>query len=202
MATVHKIDSNLHGHPAELLVVGGAALAVHWMQLGSYDRVTFDVDIVPVLTPPERVTFAVDTLTIPLPHHLQQAARAVSRREGLDARWLNNDVRDAVASIDNLEPELLFSGRNLQVYRPSLPVLLAMKLTAHREDKDLADAVELTGETGINTVDGMLSLLEKVYGPNHITADMRGFIGKTISKHLAREEQHKSTPGNDRGLSR
>lgn len=72
-----------------------------------------------------------------------------------------------------------------------------MKLTAHREDKDLADAVELTGETGINTVDGMISLLEKVYGPNHITADMRGF-----SKHLAREEQHKSAPGNDRGLSR
>ena len=182
---LHKIDSNLQGRPAEIMIVGGAALAVHWMHQGAYDRLTYDVDIVTVLTPPERVTFAVDTLTVTLPHHLQQAVRAVSRREGLTGRWFNNDVRDAVPPPEKLEPEILFSGRNLEAYRPSLRVLLAMKLTAHREDKDLADAVILTGETGIDTVDGMTGLLEDVYGPDHITPEMREFIDRTIAKRLA-----------------
>lgn len=182
---LHKIDSNLQGRPAEIMIVGGAALAVHWMHQGAYDRLTYDVDIVTVLTPPERVTFAVDTLTVTLPHHLQQAVRAVSRREGLTGRWFNNDVRDAVPPPEKLEPEILFSGRNLEAYRPSLRVLLAMKLTAHREDKDLADAVILTGETGIDTVEGMTGLLENVYGPEHITPEMREFIDRTITKRLA-----------------
>lgn len=111
--------------------------------------------------------------------------RAVSRREGLTGRWFNNDVRDAVPPPEKLEPQILFSGRNLEAYRPSLRVLLAMKLTAHREDKDLADSVILTGETGIDTVDGMTGLLENVYGPDHITPEMRDFIDRTISKRLA-----------------
>lgn len=181
---LHKIDSNLQGRPAEILIVGGAALAVHWMHQGACERLTYDVDMVTVLTPPERVAFAVDTLTITLPHHLQQAVRAVSRREGLTGRWFNNDVRDAVPPPGKLEPEILFSGRNLEAYRPSLRVLLAMKLTAHRERKDLNDAVILAGETGIDTVAGMTGLLESIYGPEHITPEMREFIDKTIAKRL------------------
>lgn len=117
--------------------------------------------------------------------NLQQAVRAVSRREGLTGRWFNNDVRDAVPPPEKLEPEILFSGRNLEAYRPSLRVLLAMKLTAHRPRKDLNDAVILTGETGIDTVDGMTGLLENVYGPDHITPEMREFIDRTIAKRLA-----------------
>ena len=183
---LHKIDSSLQGRPAEILVVGGAALAVHWMHQGAYDRLTYDVDMVTVLTPPERVTFAVDTLNITLPHHLQQAVRAASRSERLEGRWFNNDVRDAVPPPGKLEPEILFSGRNLEAYRPSLRVLLAMKLTASRERKDLTDAVQLAGETGIDTAEAMAGLLEDVYGPDHITPEMRAFIDLTIAKRLAR----------------
>ncbi len=180
---LEKVDSNLRGHFTEVLIVGGAALSIHWMIQQTHERGTFDVDVVHLLPQPsERTTRSVDSLTIPLPYHLDQAVQAVARREDLGVRWLNNDARGSIPPISDLQQEMLFRGKNLHVYRPSLPVLLAMKLTAHRLDKDLEDTIKLAIETGITEKDEMLKLLEDTYGPGHINSDIREFINKATNR--------------------
>ncbi len=186
---LEKVDSNLRGHFTELLIVGGAALSIYWMIQQTHDRGTFDVDVVHLLPQlSERTTRSVDSLTIPLPYHLDQAVQAVARREDLGARWLNNDARGSIPPISDLQQEMLFRGKNLHVYRPSLPVLLAMKLTAHRPRKDLDDTIKLAIETGITEKDEMLKLLEDTYGTGHINSDIREFINMSINRILSRQK--------------
>lgn len=70
------------------------------------------------------------------------------------------------------------------VYRPSLKILLAMKLKSSRMNKDLLDAARLADETGIQRVRDLTALVEDVYGPKEITPRVEEFIDRTVEQYL------------------
>ncbi len=181
-----KIDSRLK-RPTEVLVVGGAALAVHWFVKGTYPRGTADIDAAhtqSVFTDPRRTTFIIDTINPFLPPHLQQVLDDVAQREGLEEDWFNNKVINTMPDGVEYEPLMAYRGERLGVYRPSLKILLAMKLKSSRRHKDLEDAARLADETGIHLVRDLTDLVEEVYGPGQITPRVEEFIDRTVEQYL------------------
>lgn len=181
-----KIDARLK-RPTEVLVVGGAALAVHWFVKGTHPRGTADIDAAhtqSVFTDPRRTTFIVDRINPFLPPHLQQVLDDVAQREGLEEEWFNNKVINAMPDGVEYEPLMAYRGERLGVYRPSLRILLAMKLKSSRLDKDLLDAARLADETGIHLVRDLTALVEEVYGPKEITPRVEEFIDRTVEQYM------------------
>lgn len=116
-----ELDYLLLDQPTSLLIVGGAALALHWADLGTYDRGTYDIDAVPILTTyTERTTFAVDTVTEPLPHHLQEAVLTLARKYNLDDDWLNNNVIRYISPKMDLQPTSFGVGPPCKSTAPTL----------------------------------------------------------------------------------
>lgn len=108
------------GAPRELWVVGGAALVL----LYDARETTKDVD-----------AFTLDAAGSA---ELRAAAASVAARLGLPEDWLNDGAK---GYLHGLAPgELLFSAPNLLVRAVAAPQLLAMKLSAWRDDLDVADA--------------------------------------------------------------
>ena len=181
-----KIDARLK-RPTEVLVVGGAALAVHWFVKGTYPRGTADIDAAhtqSVFTDPRRTTFIVDRINPFLPPHLQQVLDNVAQREGLEEDWFNNKVINTMPDGVEYEPLMAYRGERLGVYRPSLRILLAMKLKSSRLDKDLLDAARLADETGIWQARDLTALVEEVYGPGRITPRVEEFIDTTVGRYM------------------
>jgi hypothetical protein len=105
---------------AELWVVGGAAMVV----LYGARETTKDVD-----------AFTTDTTSGAA---LRAAAAAVASELGLPADWLNDGAKGYV---NGLAPgELLFDHPRLVVRSVASHQLLAMKISAWRDDLDVADA--------------------------------------------------------------
>ena len=177
-----RLLDDLLDEPTSILVVGGAALSVHWHDQSSRPRATRDIDFAPIAYDdfPERSTFKVDIDNLSMPDHLEKISRIIASRHPLDVKWLNNDVVNVMKlemkSEMEYEPEVMFRGERLTVYRPSLKVLFAMKLKARREAKDLSDAVQLALETGINSTEKMLRLVEDAFGEENIDFDVHDFI--------------------------
>lgn len=181
-----KIDARLK-RPTEVLVVGGAALAVHWFVKGTYPRGTADIDAAhtqSVFTDPRRTTFIIDTINPFLPPHLQQVLDDVAQREGLEDDWFNNKVINTMPDGVEYEPLMAYRGERLGVYRPSLRILLAMKLKSSRLDKDLLDAARLADETGIWQARDLTALVEEVYGTGRITPRVEEFIDTTVGRYM------------------
>lgn len=181
-----KIDARLK-RPTEVLVVGGAALAVHWFVKGTYPRGTADIDAAhtqSVFTDPRRTAFIIDTINPFLPPHLQQVLDDVAQREGLEEEWFNNKVINAMPDGVEYEPLMAYRGERLGVYRPSLKILLAMKLKSSRLDKDLLDAARLADETGIWQARDLTALVEGVYGTGQITPRVEEFIDTTVGRYM------------------
>lgn len=181
-----KIDARLK-RPTEVLVVGGAALAVHWHVKGTYPRGTADIDAVhtqSVFTDPRRTAFIVDAINPFLPPHLKQVLDDIAQQEELDDDWFNNKVINTMPDGVEYEPRMAYRGERWGVYRPSLKILLAMKLKSSRLDKDLLDAARLADETGICRVRDLTALVEDVYGPKEITPRVEEFIDRTVDQYL------------------
>jgi len=105
---------------AELWVVGGAAMVL----LYGARETTKDVD-----------AFTLDTTGSPA---LRVAAAAVASQLGLPADWLNDGAK---GYMKGLAPgEVLFSDARLIVRSVAPHQLLAMKLSAWRDDLDVGDA--------------------------------------------------------------
>lgn len=164
--------------PASILVVGGAALAVHWHEQNTRLRWTMDIDFAPLAYPdfPDQSTYKVDIVTKSMPAHFETLSSIIARGQSLDPKWLNNDVVNVMVPDVEYEPTELFRGHKLYVDRPSLRVLLAMKLVARRNAKDLPDAIQLAKETGINTYERMRLLVEDTFGEEHLDFDVDDFI--------------------------
>lgn len=164
--------------PTSILVVGGAALAVHWFEQNIRLRSTRDIDFVPIAYAdfPERITYTVDIATTSVPAHIIKAAEKIAEQETVEPDWLNNKVINVMMPDVEYEPTEMFHGHRLDVYRPSLRVLLAMKLKAGREDKDLSDAIQLAYETDINSYQKMLLLVEDTFGEDNIVFAVEDFI--------------------------
>ncbi len=108
------------GHTLTLVVVGGAALVLNY----NARLATQDVDAF-LITPPEaRAT--------------RGWARIVAAEMGLPADWLNDGAKGFMQGISY--GPLLLDAPGIQVYQVSPEQLLAMKLSAWRDEQDEADA--------------------------------------------------------------
>lgn len=114
-------------HPFELFVVGGAALVLLY---GARES-TRDVD-----------AFSAGGTS----SRLMQAAARVAANQGLPLGWLNDAAKGYV---HGLSPgPILFETGNLRIRALAPPQLLAMKLSAWRDDVDIEDARLLLAHSG------------------------------------------------------
>ncbi len=114
------------GVKVELVVIGGAAMVLAYGARLS----TRDVDVV-ILAPREATI-------------VRQLARRVANERNWPEDWLNDAAKGYLVGISD-GPELL-SVPGLRVRAPSVAQLLAMKLSAWRDDIDVADARRLLQE--------------------------------------------------------
>ena len=155
-----ELDELLVGDAVhELLVVGGAALALRWES-----RLSDDVDVVDV----------------PIPEELKTAIRAVADRRGISAGWLN---ASAAAFAPNMQADaaVVYRGARLVVRAAGADYLLAMKLRASR-DSDLQDAVQLAAETGRTTRESLYELIHEGYWRGTIIDDLEVFVREVLAR--------------------
>lgn len=134
------------GVSAHLFVVGGAAMAL------AYD--------------PDRITRDVDALFIPAPE-VRQIAKAMSAGHGLEADWLNDAAKGFLPGNDE-HPRTVFESASLVVQIPSPEYMLAMKLHASRDDRDLDDAALLYNTLGYTSAQECIDLLAGTYPPGQL----------------------------------
>ena len=107
----------------ELVVVGGAAMVL----LYNTRPATHDVDVY-IVTPPRAQT-------------VRELAEQVGQELGLASDWLNDGAKGYLVGLS--EGEILFSAPGIVVTSPATEQLLAMKLSAWRDDVDIEDARQL-----------------------------------------------------------
>ena len=130
------------GIQGEMYLVGGAAIAL------AYDtrRSTRDVDAVfePKL-------------------EIYEAAAEVARRLDLPAGWLNDAVKGFLSG-DDPEASPVLDMPGLRCLAASPPILLALKVLAHRVGEDEDDVRLLAAELSLSSAGEVLSLAEEVFG--------------------------------------
>jgi len=114
------------GFRIRLTLVGGAAMVLGFDARQS----TRDVDVV-ILAPEEA-------------RLVRNLARQVAEERDWPEDWLNDGAKGYMVGISN-GPQL-FSAPGIEAQSPSLPQLLAMKLSAWRDDLDISDARRLLQE--------------------------------------------------------
>ncbi|MCE0459421.1 DUF6036 family nucleotidyltransferase [Curtobacterium flaccumfaciens] len=156
------------GEHAQLFVVGGAAIAL------AYDggRVTRDVD---ALFEP---TGAVRRL-----------AAEMSGAHGLEPDWLNDAVKGFLPG-DVHDTRVVFESEHLLVQVPPPEYLLAMKMHAARDDRDLEDAATLFNAAGLTTADQGRELLESTY-PDNLLLPRHQYLPDEVA---ARAAAHREAP--------
>ena len=145
-----------------LLVVGGAALIFAGMPRG-----TEDIDLISRLSS----------------EPLIRAISTVGKRHELRSDWLN----DAIAGISFLDlsicgRHLVFEGRNIQIFRPDLTYILALKLRSARE-KDRGDVLWLMDEVDVKAEGDLLGLVGRSFPGMPIPEYVRAFV-KTVAEVL------------------
>lgn len=154
-----EVDQLLTGAVThELLVVGGAALAMRWE-----DRLSADVDVVDVPIPPE----------------LQEAIRTVAARHDLAAGWLNHSAAGFAPNMQ-ADDAVVYRGARLVVRVAGADYLLAMKLRASRPD-DLRDAVQLAAETGRTTRESLYELISEGYWRGTVIEGLDAFVTAVLA---------------------
>jgi hypothetical protein len=114
------------GDAIELLIVGGGVMVL------AYDArdATKDLDGVVINS-----IAAAD---------VRKYASTIAAEHGWNPDWLNDAAKGFL--IGPVDPVRIFSASGINVYRPSVSQLLAMKLSAWRDDTDIADAARLLAE--------------------------------------------------------
>jgi len=133
------------GVHAQLFVVGGAAMAL------AYDH--------------GRLTRDVDALFVPAPE-VRHAAEAIGAVHGLEPDWLN-DAKGFLPGQDE-HPATVFESESQLVQVASPEYLLAMKLHASRDERDLEDAATLFGLLGYTTAKQGIELLTSTYSTGRL----------------------------------
>ncbi|MBI3763201.1 MAG: nucleotidyltransferase [Chloroflexi bacterium] len=137
MATINKSEiiealerlgqlAEVQGERVELLLVGGAVMVL------AYDarRSTRDVDAV-ILAPPEA-------------RIVRSLAKTVATERDWPDDWLNDAAKGYLVGLT--AGPVVFSAPGIEARRPAIEQLLAMKLSAWRDDVDIADARRLLDE--------------------------------------------------------
>ncbi len=113
-----------------LVVVGGAAMVLRFSARNS----TRDIDA--FIQSPEEAKV------------VRKFVHQIAEEHGWQEDWLNDGAKGYLVGIS--EGPLLFQSKGIQVYAPSLYQLLAMKLSAWRDDVDIADARRILQEVKQN----------------------------------------------------
>lgn len=144
----HELSERLAARAvqAQLFVVGGAAMALAYDQ----DRLTRDVDALFVPAPEVRV-----------------AAGEIGTAHGLEPDWLNDAAKGFLPGPDE-HPQTVFESESLLVQVASPEYLLAMKLHASRDERDLDDAATLFTRLGYSTAQEAVDLLSRTYPPGQL----------------------------------
>ncbi|WP_419925947.1 DUF6036 family nucleotidyltransferase [Candidatus Poriferisocius sp.] len=174
-----ELDAELDakGPRVEVVICGGAALAMGWD-----DRATHDVDALDEF--PARLSIAIAT---------------VAARNGLRPDWLNHSA--SLFRPQGLQTEPVYEGDRLSVAAATRKYLLAMKAYAARPG-DIADIEMLMNEQNVDSTE-LLPLVLDVYGPEraHAREDAIVLVAEAI-----RQRQYSTThrqgpqPGIDLGL--
>lgn len=123
----------LEGVHVEFLIVGGAAMV---LAFGARES-TKDVDFAPLGNTDLQV--------------VRRLAQRVAQENGWRDDWLNDGAKGYLHGYSI--GDAIFESRGIRVYCPSIPQLLAMKLTAWRDDVDIADADLLLRRIGKSTIE-------------------------------------------------
>lgn len=111
------------GYSIELLLVGGAAMVLMFDARPS----THDVDVL-ILSPAEAQI-------------VRKLARQVAQEFELFPDWLNDGAKGYLVGVS--QGETIFSAPGIVIKSPAIAQLLAMKLSAWRDDVDIEDARRL-----------------------------------------------------------
>ena len=155
-----QVDDGLGGlclaAPVEIVVVGGAAVAMQWN--------------------PRRVTYDVDMVSEGIPAGFWGVVAAVAEAEKLDDDWLNAAARvKAPTGPTPGEPTEIYRGSNLWVYGASPHFVLAMKLLSGR-GVDRHDMPALLEASRPRSRDELYDLVERAYPNVQIPAATRYII--------------------------
>lgn len=159
------------GVSAQLFVVGGAAMAL------AYDA--------------DRLTRDVDALFVPAPE-VRRIAEEMSGPHGLEPDWLNDAAKGFLPGADQ-HPRTVFESESLLVQVASPKYLLAMKLHASRDERDLDDAALLFSRLGYTTPQECIDLLTATYPTGQLLPRHR-YIAEDI---VTRAQAHRDAQNPD-----
>jgi len=148
------------GLKAQLFVVGGAAMALEY----DGDRLTRDVDA--VFEPAADVRRIVEELGVV---------------HNLPPDWINDGAKGFMPGQDE-RPRIAFDSESLLVQVPSPEYLLAMKLHASRDERDLDDAARLFRIVGYSSAEEAVSLLERTYSQSRLLPRHRYVIDDVVRR--------------------
>jgi hypothetical protein len=134
-----------NGESIELLLVGGSVMVLAFSSRDS----TRDVDAI---------------ILSPAPSHVRELAKIVANERGWPEDWLNDAAKGFMVGISR--GPMLFSAPGIEVRRPAIEQLAAMKLCAWRDDVDIADACRLLQELD-GTYDKVWQRIEPFLQPGH-----------------------------------
>lgn len=159
------------GVHAQLFVVGGAAMALAYEQ--------------------GRLTRDVDALFVPAPE-VRRAAEAIGVDRGLEPDWLNDAAKGFLPGPDE-NPATVFESESLLVQIASPEYLLAMKLHASRDERDLDDATTLFGLLGYTTAQQGIDLLTSTYPIDRLLPRHRYVTQDVAERAAARRAAERPT---------
>jgi hypothetical protein len=160
------------GVHAQLFVVGGAAMAL------AYDQ--------------GRLTRDVDALFVPA-REVRQAAEAIGAAHGLEPDWLNDAAKGFLPGQDE-HPATVFESESLLVQVASPGYLLAMKLHASRDERDLEDAATLFGLLGYTTAEQGIELLTSTYPTGRLLPRHHYIVQDVAERAATRRASQRPAP--------
>lgn len=157
-------ELEVRGELGQLFVVGGAAMAL------AYDetRTTRDVDAV---FEPKR--------------QLRELAAEIGGRHGLDEDWLNDAAKGYMPGADEAA-RTAYESEFLLVQVPSPQYMLAMKLHASRDERDLEDAAKLATIAGVSTSQQGIELLSRMYPESMLLPRHRYIVDEVMKRAAAK----------------
>ena len=168
LGLLHELSERLAagGVQAQLFVVGGAAMAL------AYDQ--------------GRLTRHVDALFVPAPE-VRVAAGEIGAARGLEPDWLNDAAKGFLPGPDE-HPQTVFESESLLVQVASPEYLLAVKLHASRDERDLDDAATLFNRLGYTTAQEAVDLLSHTYPPGQLLP-RHYYIAEDVAHRAAARER-------------
>ncbi len=138
-----------------------------------------------------RLTRDVDALFVPAPE-VGQAAEAIATAHGLEPDWLNDAAKGFLPGQDE-HPATVFESEPLLVQVASPEYLLAMKLHASRDERDLDDAATLFLRLGYTAAEQGIELLTSTYPVGRLLPRHRYIVEDVAQRAAARRAEQEAT---------